>query len=147
MSKLINSEQKYNHQNFKVKIGTINKKNPEVVYINLGTYIKPNEIKNSFSDYIIEFDKKTRFFVKKLIVDKNTCYKDFILVTDIADERINKNKKSYLDLQIFLKPKNNETKLFKAIAGNIYDEYATNIITYVKNELYNNNIECYKTKK
>jgi hypothetical protein len=145
MKKTINSEQKYSNSTFKVKVGTTNKKNPETIYIELGTYVKPLEGMESFSDYFINFDKKTKYFINSLNKNKNICEKDFILITDVADERINKGKKSYLDLQIFLKPKKKE--IFKNIADNIYNDYITDIILYIKNELKENNIECYKTKK
>lgn len=147
MTRLINSEQKYENPNFKIKVGTNNKKKPEVIYIQLGTYIKPLEMKESFSDYISIFDKETKYYLSKLIKEKNNCYKDFILITDIADERINKNKKSYLDLQIFIKPIFNKNEVFKNIANKIYNDYVTNIISYVETELNINDIKCYKTKK
>ena len=147
MTKLINSEQKYLNPNFKVKIGTTNKKKAETVYLQLGTYIEPKEEMQSFSNYITSFDKEIRYHVNKLINKNKDCANNFILITDIADERICKNKKSYLDLQIFIKP-NNETKdKFKTLANNIYNNYAIDIMTYIENEFKRNNIECHKTKK
>lgn len=146
MRRQINSATKFNVDNFKVKVGTTDKKKPDVVFIELETYIKPIEEKTSFTEYITDFDKGTRRFINKLLNKKNTCENNFILVTDVADERISKGKKSYLDLQIMLKPKDNKTP-FKTIAQDIYNEYAIDIINHVKNELYNNDIECYKTKK
>ena len=147
MIKKINSVVKFNTNNFKLKIGTVNKKNPEVVYIEMGTYIKPNSDKDSFSEYIDIFNKKTKYFINNLIINKKTCNNNFILITDIADERIVKGKKSYLDLQILLKPFNLNNHIFKNLATNIYNDYAIDILTFVKNELENNDIECYKTKK
>ena len=119
MAKLINSEQKYQNSNFKIKVGTVNKKNPDVVYIQLGTYITPTGVKDSFSEYILFFDKETKRYLSRLIDEKKNCQKDFILVTDIADERIAKNKKSYLALQIFVKPKEEKKETFKNIAKKI----------------------------
>jgi hypothetical protein len=147
MTRLINSEQKYQNPNFKIKVGTNNKKNPNVIYIQLGTYIKPIETKDSFSEYILFFDKETKRYLSRLIDEKKNCQKDFILVTDIADERIAKNKKSYLDLQIFVKPKEEKKETFKNIAKKIYEDYVTNIISYIETELSINDIECHKTKK
>ena len=147
MARLINSEQKYQNPNFKIKVGTTNKKSPNVIYIQLGTYIKPIEIKDSFSDYILSFNKDTKHYLSKLIDEKKNCCKDFILITDIADERIAKDKKSYLDLQIFIKPKEDKKEAFKNIAKKIYEDYVTNIISYIETELSINNIKCYKTKK
>ena len=145
--KKINSAIKFNVDKFKLKIGTTNKKNPEVIYIEIGTYIKPNDNKDSFREYIDNFNKKTKHFINKLLNYKKTCNNNFILITDIADERINKGKKSYLDLQILLKPFNLNKSIFKNLASNIYNEYVIDIINFVKNELENNDIECYKTKK
>lgn len=147
MAKLINSEQKYQNSNFKIKVGTVNKKNPDVVYIQLGTYITPTGAKDSFSEYIYSFNKETKQYISNLIKEKNNCYKEFILITDIADERIAKNKKSYLDLQIFIKPILDKKTIFKNIANEIYNDYAINIMSYIENELNDNDIKCYKTKK
>lgn len=146
MRKTINSVTKFKNENFKVKVGTTNKKKPDVVYIEVETYIKPLEDKLSFHEYMLDFDKKTKKFINKLIDVKKTCDKNFILITDIASERITKNKKSYLDLQVLLKPKEKNTP-FKVIAQDIFDNYATCIIQHVENELLINNIECCKTKK
>ena len=101
---------------------------------------------DSFSDYINNFNKNTKHLINTLIKNKKTCYNNFILITDIADERISEYKKSYLDLQIFLKPMNIKDANFSYIAKNIYDNYVIDILDYIKNE-FNDNFECYKTKK
>ena len=50
MIKKINSEIKFHDNKFKIKIGTIDKKNPDTIYIELGTYITPIDIKDSYNE-------------------------------------------------------------------------------------------------
>lgn len=145
--RLINSEQKYQNANFKIKVGTNNKKKPEVIYIQLGTYIEPTETKDSFSNFIYTFNKEVKHYISNLINEKNNCHKDFILITDIADERIALNKKSYLDLQIYIKPINYKKEIFKNIAKKIYEDYVIDVTSFIETELNINDIKCYKTKK
>lgn len=147
ITKTINSEKIFQNPNFKIKIGTTNKKNPETIYIQLGTYIKPLELMESYKEYIYNFDKKTKKFISNLINKKQTCNKNFILITDIAEERINKDKKSYLDLQIYLKPENKEKNNFKYLVKDIYNNYTLDILNHIQTEFDNNNFEYHKTKK
>lgn len=145
--KTINSEKTFPDSNFKVKIGTTNKKNPETVYIELGTYVKPTKLMESYKEYINIFNKKTKHFISSLINSKNTCDKNFILITDIAEERINQNKKSYLDLQIFIKPFNKEKYNFNSLSKYIYNNYVIDILNHIQTEFEKNNFECHKNKK
>lgn len=144
--KTINSEKTFQDKNFKIKIGTTNKKNPDTLYVKIGTYIKPLDIMESYTDYFNNFNKKAKKYIKKLIDENKNCCKNFILITDIADERILKNKKSYLDMQIYFKLNTNK-ETFKELTNYMYTKYAINIVSYVKDELKNNDFECYKNKK
>ena len=145
--KTINSEKLIQNPNFKVKIGTTNKKKPNTIYIELGTYITPTKDLESYKEYICCFDKNTKHFINNLIDNKKTCDKNFILITDIAEDRIETNKKSYLDLQIFLKPTNVEKNTFSYLVKDIYTNYVIDILNYIQKEFDYNDFEYHKTKK
>ena len=112
--KKINSEVKFCDNNFKIKIGTTDKKNHNSIYIELGTYIMPNEVKNTYNSEIEDFEKIIKRFVKDNITQNN----DFIIIIDIANDRISVNKKSYLEIQIFLKLKDGEVVKMSKRTGN-----------------------------
>lgn len=141
--KKINSEVKFCDNNFKIKIGTTDKKNHNSIYIELGTYIMPNEVKNTYNSEIEDFEKIIKRFVKDNITQNN----DFIIIIDIANDRISINKKSYLEIQIFLKLKDGESQTFKDVSLNMYNNYVRDLISYINNDLYKRGFLCYKTKK
>ena len=111
MKRKINSEIKYDNNTFKVKIGTTDKKSPNVIYLEIGTYITPNEYKMSYSDDIFNFEKN----IKKELKNCNIGG-DYIMVIDVADERITTNKKSYMELQLTVKSKYDIGESFKIIS-------------------------------
>ena len=61
--KKINSEIKFNDGIFKVKIGTTNKKHPDIIYIEIGTYISPNEEKKSYKNDVFSLDSEMRKYL------------------------------------------------------------------------------------
>lgn len=102
--KKIGSILKLNNNDINLKIGTIDKKHPEVIYFEGSFYIKPiinketykndiNTIKNTINDILKEWLKKSKDFKE-----------NYMLLLEVADEWIRHDKKSYLSFQIFLKP-------------------------------------------
>jgi hypothetical protein len=149
LRKKINSECKFNDNFFKIKMGTTDKKNPETIYAELGTYIIPSTNKKTYNEDILFFEKKVRHFLKNKIKASDLCYSDnFIVVVDIANERINCNKKSYLEIQIFFKTKinNTEKNIFKILSNSIYNKYIKDVLTFIKDDLENSGY-CYTKNK
>lgn len=149
MIKKINSEIKFHDNKFKIKIGTIDKKNPDTIYIELGTYITPIDIKDSYNEDILNFQENTKKFFKNKIKTTNFCDSDnFITIFEVANERILFNKKSYIEIQLFLKNKKDfkQNKIFKTISKEIHDIYVNDSISYIENELLNSGFKCSKQK-
>jgi hypothetical protein len=150
MTKKINSEIKYPNTNFKIKIGTTDKKSPETVYVELGTYITPKLDKENYKEDINSFEKVTKTFFKKKIKNSDLCdNENFISIIDIANERILFNKKSYLEIQLFLKnkPEFKREKVFKTISKEIHDNYVTDSVSFIESELLKLGFVCSKRKK
>ena len=61
IGKNIHSEIKFSDNDFKVKICTINKKNPDILYTQIGTYLKPIEKKNLYTE---EFQNMLKYLIK-----------------------------------------------------------------------------------
>lgn len=147
--KRIKSESKFQDNDFKIKIGTMDKKNPEVVYIELGSYISPKEEKETYKPYISRIEKKTKSLIEDVIQESGMCKNGLIFVSDIADERIAMNKKSYFEMQVFVKP-TDEIKAcgkFVDLTKKINEECISKIIPGIKKYIKENGFEYYKSRK
>lgn len=147
--KKINSELKYDNDIFKIKIGTTDKKNPQTIYIEIGTYISPKEEKNSYKTDIFYLDSELKKYTEKLLQDSQFLKREFIFVTDCPYERIIKGKNSYLEFQLFIKPFSNisASKKFSEISKTINEIYIEDIINVIKSKLDSIGF-CYcKTRK
>lgn len=107
MGKKINSELKIDSDYFNIKLGTTDKKNPSVVYIDCGCYIEPTASKESIQDniHLLEEELKSKIdgiFFLRTFKEKN----DAIYIFETAEDRLEVGKKSYLSIQLFWKPSN-----------------------------------------
>ena len=106
MIKKINTEKDIPTQTFKVKMGTTDKKNPEIIYIQAGVYIKSTEEKKTYSNDVNEIRKGYKSIIKDMTLN-NEIFKDcYIATIDICSERISTNKKSYITFEFYLKQNN-----------------------------------------
>lgn len=147
--KKIKSESKFQDNDFKIKIGTMDKKNPEVVYIELGSYISPKEERETYKPYISRIEKKTKSLIENVIQESGMCKNGFIFVSDIADERVAMNKKSYFEMQVFIKP-TDEIKTcgkFVDLTKKINEECVSKIIPGIKKYIKENGFEYFKSRK
>lgn len=145
--KKINSEVKINNDLFKVKIGTTDKKNPEIVYIEIGCYISPNE-DGEYGPVIDGIEKKTNNFISKIVGPNTMCEKDYIFIFNVAEERITKKKKSYMEIQVFLKLINEFKNVkFSEIVEKLDEEYVSKLLPTIKTYINDSGFECYKTRK
>lgn len=142
--KKINSELKLtNDESFKVIIGTTNKKISDSLYIEIGSYIKPTT-KDNYKQQIENIYKKTkRFIITKL--SKNNIYAtNFIFVDNIATDRMIQGKRSYYEVQLFLKNLNQQP--FKLAAEECKKTIVNELVDFIKEALKEEEFECYKTK-
>ena len=125
----LNTEKKIDHESFKLKIGTTNKQNPQVIYIEGRTFISPlsekddyskdiTDIKRGFSKDICTALKKSTSFDQKFIVD-----------FQVATSGIAMNKKSFLTFQFLLKQKNNSI----CVLSDVKDKSGDMIVGIVNN--------------
>lgn len=147
MGKKITSVIKINNNDVKLKIGTVDKKNPTVVYFEGGFYVKPTVKKESYLNDIDEIKEELNKFVKNYIDSSEKIKKDYMFFTDIAEERIRYNKKSFLTFQLYVKPNDTilETnKTFKNVALNLTEE--EKLVKEFKEILEKNGFATSKTK-
>lgn len=147
MKRKITSILNINCDEGKFKIGTIDKKNPSVIFIEGGFYILPLGKKENYKNDIDNIRKEVKTAIKNKL-NNNQYYKtDFMFFMELGDENIIFNKKTYLSFQIFLKPKTEilYNKNFKDLISNINNKQEW--LHMIKNDVEKNGFITHKTKK
>ena len=132
-------------ENYKVKIGTVDNKNPKSIYINLSAWGELNEY-----DEELNYDKIISLLRKNIKnnINKNISVEDFhkdkyIVDLDMRSSGISKSKRSFMSCEVTLFQKNN-------IPVNQY--YIIKSVTTIANNIIKdcldrqNHFKFYKTK-
>lgn len=152
MTKKINSEIVIKNDVFKLAIGTTDKKNPSVIYVEGGMFIEPNlDIDPKENLLIVEKRYKTAVDkFRDILMSEKTGEHVFdntatpIKIFEIAEDRLSPGKKSYLSFQFFLKQKT--SLAFK----DFVEKYAGKMVfvaEVLKKELQHTGFSVSKTKK
>jgi len=114
---------------FNVKIGTTDKKNFNVVYIEGKCYITPTEETESYDDKIKKIEDELKKYIKAYFFKRGN-YKEKALdlfspmvIFDVAGERASVGKETCFTIQIYYRRRNN---LFSEINGG-FKTYAEHI--------------------
>lgn len=144
MQKSICSEVSLENPYFKVKIGTINKKNPTTFYVEGGTFITPvEEGETSYKDKMAEVQRQMSLGIMSMKAGKNLG-SNFIANIDVADERMKVGKKTYFTFQYYLQQKGELTP-FSDIAAD-GDKYTDEVLKRIEYSLKENGFALSKTK-
>lgn len=146
--KAINSEKKFETEHFKVKIGTLNKKQPTTMYLEAGTYITANDEKESYKSDIIAVEKEMKLLAKDSFRTLNAIQPEFLLVTDVAIGRINQEKGTHYTIQLHFMPAKYQLeckKTFKQLYKEYMDQYGQTFPMYY-DILVKHGFSCSKTK-
>lgn len=108
----LNSEKTINHELFKIKIGTTNKINPKVIYIEGRTFIQPLNDKSSYSSELTGIKREFNKIIQNFIDSNELFSKKYILDFQVTQSGISITKRSFLSFQFLLKQKN-EDKILK----------------------------------
>lgn len=141
----LNSENKIEHNFFTLKLGTTNKQNPQVIYIEGRTFISPNEDKDSYEKDL----RDLKIFLKKKIyqalVNSDYFWKEYILDFQIANSGVRLGKKSFLSFEVLLKQRGKNVLKLKEIKNNCQDTILE-IINSFKDEIIRKGFCVTKTK-
>lgn len=146
MTKSICSEVSLENPYFKLKIGTINKKQPTTFYVEGGTFITPvdeGDDERSYKDRIAAVYNEMAKGIQR-IVSENGLRKDFIANIDVADERMKVGKKTYFTFQYYLR-QNGELVPFSEIVEDGTD-YTKIVLDRLEYSLKENGFALSKTK-
>lgn len=133
---------------FKVKIGTIDKKNPNTFYIEGSTFITP--IENDDFTYKEKFNRIYKEIGRgidemRISNKENPLNKSYIINIDVADERMKVGKKSYFTFQYFLQQEG-EILPFQTIIANA-EKYTKIVFKHLEYSLKENGFALSKNKK
>lgn len=142
----LNSEKKIDNHLFKLKVGTVDKTNPEAIYFEGRTFISPIEEKRSYDGEISEI----KYHLKKSIsrnLKSSAYFRDkYILEFKIALNGIEYNKKSFLSFQLLVCQKEGQVKKLNDIkfgAANFINE----IVFDLEDDIKMHDFSISKTKK
>lgn len=103
----LNCEKKIEHDNFKIKIGTTNKLEPKVVYVEGRTFLSPLEEYDDYSTDMNHIKQNLKTAISKYLHGCPIFDGKFILDFQVAASGIKPGKRSFLSFQIILKQKEN----------------------------------------
>jgi len=101
------------YKNFKCYYGTVDSKNFKSIYLNLQSWIHPQEHMEDWSRLVSNFNKIIKNFITDTL-DKQLFENNFIVDLDLRTSGISVKKRSFMNLEItfFVKP-NTEFKSIK----------------------------------
>ncbi len=143
--KRLNKEYKLDVCNHMIlKYGSVNKDNPQVVYVSGRCWVSP-QTDMDYESVVYEIEKKVRNTIKAFLMDGVNFDNKFILDFDINTDKMNKNDKKFLSFDLYLKQNENNKKTLKELKELLMHRISTvaNSIVYFFKE---NNFEINKKK-
>lgn len=92
----------FKNDSFRVKYGTIDAVKLNSIYIEIESWIQPQEIINFDSN--VRISRKNVILKLKEILDKNLFNENFIVDLDLRASGMNVNKKSFMSIEITIFP-------------------------------------------
>lgn len=148
MSKTVrlNTEKKIEHDTFRLKIGSTNKIEPKVIYIEGRTFITPTEEKDSYGSDISSIKHLMSTSIRKNLCSSPMFDEKFIFVFDIAESGMSINKKSFLSFQFLIKQKGDDILLLKDVKEKA-EPYIQSVMDDLSNGLTKYKFTASKCKK
>lgn len=146
MQKSICSEVSLENPYFKLKIGTINKKNPTTFYVEGGTFVTPitEDEELSYKEKMALVYKDMTKGLLRLTSENKSVKNSFIANIDVADERMKTGKKTYFTFQYYLH-QDGEPIPFSEITEN-GEKYTKIVLDKIEYSLKENGFALSKTK-
>jgi hypothetical protein len=126
------------HRDFKINYGTVDNKNLKSIYINIQTWAEPKVDINYPTREVNYLSRSIKHTVLKSI-NKNIFNDKFIVDLDLRSSGIQSNKKSFLNLECYLYPKEIVTDFKEYELKNSIKELIDSIIkeNFTKNNTFN----------
>ena len=129
----------------KLKYGTVNRNNPQVIYVSGKCWVSPLH-KMDYTSVFNDAEKNMRKNIKTFLIDGVNFEDKYILDFDINIDNISPNEKKFLSFDFYLKQNEKNKKelsAFKDVFNSKISTIANNLV-YVLKE---NDFTVNKTKK
>lgn len=146
MGTRLNSEKKIENDNFKLKIGTTNKINPMVIYVEGKAFISPTEEKDEYTRDIAEIKHCLKRNISDNLVTSEVFDNKYILDFQVASSGISVNKKSFLSFQFLMRQKRDNVMKLADVKMKS-EGMILNIINALGKSILEHDFELTKTKK
>ena len=142
----LNSEKKIENEDFKIKIGTTNKVNPIIIYVEGKAFISPTDDKEDYSKDISEIKHVLKQSISSHLHSVNNFDNKYIVDFQVASNGIQINKKSFLSFQFLMRQnKDNVLKLIEV--KNTSSDMVLDIVNDLKEAIVERGFLLTKTKK
>ena len=101
----LNSEKKIEHNKIKLKIGTIDKKMPKVIYVEGRTFVTPDGEKENTQRDITDIKHNFKKLINECLYNNEYFEPKYILDFQVAAGSIHVGKKSFMSFQLILSQK------------------------------------------
>ena len=142
----LNRERKIDNDIFKVKIGTTNKENPQVIYVDGRVFLSPSEVMDNYSDEIEDIRKNFKRTIGERLRTNEIFEDRFILNFDISSSRMIKDKRSFLSFQFFLKQKNTAPLKLGAVKEKS-EIFINSLLSNLEGDIQSHCFTLHKTRK
>lgn len=140
------TEKNLPHSDFRLKLGTINKNNPEVIYIEGKTFISPLNDEMNFKNVLQSVRRNFNFTISETLKSCDIFENKFILDFQVANSGIRMSKKSFLSFQILFRQDRNNILPMKVLKNKSLN-FIMKLMGELKYSLLKNNFSISKTKK
>ena len=96
-------EKKIDNQFFRLKLGTVNRMNPEVIYLEGKTFIIPVDDDRDYSNTLKIMRKGLSRIVNNALFNNKYFKSNYILDLQVANSGVSLEKKSFLTFQLLLR--------------------------------------------
>lgn len=127
-----------------ISYGTVNKKNPVVVYLSLGCWIFTNATWNN-KEKLISLENTIRKFIKTQIINDGLFCERYILDYDVCLDNVFRAKR-FLSIDLYLKQNGTTIHSVKELLPTVSERTSTFIDELIGN-LEDNDFTVTKTKK
>jgi hypothetical protein len=114
-----------------LKYGTVNRNNPQVVYVSGKCWVSPLRTMN-YGDIISNIEKEMRRNIKTFFIDEINFDNKYILDFDINVDNINPNEKKFLSFDFYLRQNEKNKKQL----GDLKDMLNRKVSTIANNLVY-----------
>ena len=143
----LNSEKTIANDYFKVKIGTTNKINPQVVYVEGKTFIKPLNEKDDYNKDIVELKRAFNKTLQKYLTGDKLYVPKYIFDFQVAQSGISTAKKSFLTFQFLMRQKVDKQIMKLKDIKTASEDLINNIINEFSEHVKSHDFSITKTKR